>query len=205
MADITQTLQDYYSNLLILQYHNKPKAVATIKALAGLAAYDGLPFAVRDAFDINTASGKQLDVLGKYIGFSRFASLLVIQNFFKYNIGQQITAINGYNVYSAGLIKSRWLTYEGLPSADYPLGDEDLRLCLKLKLLVNSGAAITSLIKNELWALFGNTIALTDSRDLSYTYHLANIYEEVLPVILAYDLLPAPMGITYDIEVEKGE
>lgn len=64
-------LDTYYSNLLILQYHNKPKAKATIEATVGLLP-DDIILEVINGFDIETAVGKQLDVLGVYVGVDRF-------------------------------------------------------------------------------------------------------------------------------------
>lgn len=61
----------YYSNLLILQYHNKPKAKATIESTVSLLP-DDLIMDVINGFDIETAIGKQLDVLGEYIGIDRY-------------------------------------------------------------------------------------------------------------------------------------
>ena len=61
----------YYSNLLILQYHNKPKAKATIEASVGLLP-DELIINVINGFDIETAIGAQLDILGEYIGVDRY-------------------------------------------------------------------------------------------------------------------------------------
>lgn len=61
----------YYSNLLILEYHNKPKAKATIEACVALMP-DDLLREVLDGFDIETAVGKQLDVLGEYVGVDRY-------------------------------------------------------------------------------------------------------------------------------------
>lgn len=61
----------YLSALLIIQYHNKPKAKGTIEALAKMFPVD-LIFAVRDGFDLDTATGKSLDILAKYVGVSRF-------------------------------------------------------------------------------------------------------------------------------------
>lgn len=68
-----QELIDYYAKLLILQYREKPKAFATIQTLVTPVIMDQLPLAVQDAFDIDTAVGVQLDVLGKYAGVSRTA------------------------------------------------------------------------------------------------------------------------------------
>lgn len=61
----------YLSSLLIIQYHGKPKAKATIEALAKMFPVD-LIFAVRDAYDLDTATGKALDTLAKYVGVNRF-------------------------------------------------------------------------------------------------------------------------------------
>jgi hypothetical protein len=61
----------YYSNLLILEYHNKPKAKATIEACVALMP-DDLLREVLGGFDIETAVGKQLDILGEYVGVDRY-------------------------------------------------------------------------------------------------------------------------------------
>lgn len=61
----------YLSNLLIIQYHDKPKAKATIEALGKEFPVE-LIFAVRDGFSIDGANGKQLDILAKYLGTDRY-------------------------------------------------------------------------------------------------------------------------------------
>ena len=66
-----QELINYYSNLLILQYIGRAKAYATIQALVTPVIMGQLPTQVRDAFDIPTAVGVQLDVIGKYVGVTR--------------------------------------------------------------------------------------------------------------------------------------
>lgn len=62
---------DYYADLLILQYKTQPKARATISALTEKVIADGLLLDVINGFNLLTAEGKQLDILGKYIGLSR--------------------------------------------------------------------------------------------------------------------------------------
>lgn len=68
----TPELIKYYTDLLILQYKGKPRANATVAVLAGLAVMDQLPKKVQDAFALDSAIGVQLDVLGKYVGVSRY-------------------------------------------------------------------------------------------------------------------------------------
>lgn len=68
-------LKSYYADLLILQFRSKPKAYATIKALVDGLIQNQLPFDLQDAFDIDTAVGAQLDILGeKYAGISRLVN-----------------------------------------------------------------------------------------------------------------------------------
>ena len=66
-----ESLQIYYSNLLIMQYIGKTKARDTINLIAGGAVMDELPSQIEAAFNIDTAVGEQLDFIGDYIGLSR--------------------------------------------------------------------------------------------------------------------------------------
>jgi hypothetical protein len=72
----TDQLATYYANLLILQYLQKPKAFATIKAQVTPVIMDQLPVAVQNAFNLADAVGVQLDVIGKYVGASRMGNTL---------------------------------------------------------------------------------------------------------------------------------
>lgn len=67
-------LKQYYADLLILQYKGNPKAYATIEAIAELIVMNQLPNQVLNAYDLDTAVGVQLDVLGKYAGVDRYGT-----------------------------------------------------------------------------------------------------------------------------------
>ena len=67
-------LAKYYSDLLVIQYQNSPKAKAMVEAFAKEAMINDLPNEVMYAFDIETAEGEQLDILGKYQNVSRVIS-----------------------------------------------------------------------------------------------------------------------------------
>lgn len=62
---------EYYVKLLILQYKGQPRAQSTIRALIKPVIMDGVKFSVQNGFAVASAVGKQLDILGKYIGISR--------------------------------------------------------------------------------------------------------------------------------------
>jgi hypothetical protein len=71
-----QEIENYYADLLILQYKGKHKAYATIQLLAQCAVMNFLPGAVQSGYNIDpslgaTAVGTQLDIIGKIVGVSR--------------------------------------------------------------------------------------------------------------------------------------
>lgn len=79
--DYVKTLKqfkDYYSNTLIVQYHDKPKAKQTIEMLVELVYSNMLLMQIRDAFDWKTAVGEQLDIIGKWVGVSRVFNINLI-------------------------------------------------------------------------------------------------------------------------------
>ena len=63
----------YYINLLIKQYHNKAKANGTIETLteSECLSYNNIISKLNASFNIETATGEQLDILGQIIGRSR--------------------------------------------------------------------------------------------------------------------------------------
>jgi hypothetical protein len=58
-------LTSYYENLLILQYKGMPKAEATIRAFLNLLNIYEIINDVDEGYNIDTAVGVQLDILGK--------------------------------------------------------------------------------------------------------------------------------------------
>ncbi len=69
-----QEILIYYSDLLILQYKGKPKATATVQAIVDTVTSGQLPIAIQNAYNLDTAVGAQLDIIGKYAGVSRDGS-----------------------------------------------------------------------------------------------------------------------------------
>lgn len=161
----SQEFQNYYADLLILQYKTQPKARATIQALIKELYGSGSLLQMVNGFDIDTAVGKQLDIIGKYIGLGRQV---------KVNIGDSDTNI---------------------------LTDDQYRILLKLKLIQNTNFSSTSQIRTALYELFPNDIRLFDPRTMVYEYQLSTLFNDLVNVIIAEELLPLPMGIGANINV----
>lgn len=71
MSIDVEALAEYYANLLIIQYINKPKAWMDIYYDTKGLWIDDLFSQIRDAFDVETAIGDQLDIIAKYVGATR--------------------------------------------------------------------------------------------------------------------------------------
>ena len=68
-----QELLDYYKNLLILQYNKQGgTARATIDTIVNEVLGALVAKQVEEGFNIDTAFGKQLDMIGKYVGINRY-------------------------------------------------------------------------------------------------------------------------------------
>ena len=139
--EINQILEAY-ADALIRQYINKPKARATIKMFADGFLANGLLWQIEEAFDLSIATGKQLDILGKYIGIDR--------KFLGFNIkpGQyfafSVDILEDDNNEAAGFnidnfnTNTYWLTKDSFDSAGFLLGDEIYRFLLQLKIIKNN-------------------------------------------------------------------
>ena len=66
MMDIQNIINSYIS-LLIIQYANQPKARALIELFVGSLLADGIMFDVEQGYNLDTAVGVQLDIIGKYV------------------------------------------------------------------------------------------------------------------------------------------
>lgn len=85
MATIRETIRelaDYYVERLIAQYRTLPKARDTVAIVVKQALADDLATQVQNAFDVDSAVGAQLDVIGKYVGVPRNIGAPNSQGFF---------------------------------------------------------------------------------------------------------------------------
>ena len=155
-----QKFIDYYVNLLIIQYHNKPKAQATIRAfLRPLAEVFQLYKDLENAFNIETAEGVQLDIVAKYFGVRRTYNNIVFDRLY-----HNYQYINGYvDGLSFQTIKNQgdggtW-TLETKNRSYYDLSDKELRLLIKLRIIgLNNELLTYEFFYNHLFDLFGNEI-----------------------------------------------
>lgn len=204
-----QLVKDAYTNLLIVQYNNKPKAKATIELIVEQMLAGGLIFDVQDAFDIDTAVGHQLDILGKYIGLDRYytgQNDLPIAFGFSNVDEDEPDNVEGFAIPSDFLTKDgTFLIASEIISNNQKLSDTDYRVLLKLKIIQNTSNHSDKSIDDNLFKFFGTTIYAVDNYNMSMTYFAD---EDMLPLFLVAiekGALTRPMAVLINQIIKSGE
>lgn len=198
-AEIDEIVE-YYSNLLIVQYHNKPKAKAMIENVVRELIASGILFDIRDAYDVETAVGTQLDTLAKYIGVNRFFSVQDLSGFFAFaeysDVGLPGDKI-GFSDYTDFETKTGdWLTYAGVISQTFELTDEEFRIIIKLKIVQNNINHSHESIDDSIFAFFGDEVIPFSSGNMEMTYLIPEDLTPIITVAIQKEVLPKPMGVT---------
>jgi hypothetical protein len=196
MSDLNTTTE-YYKDLLLYQYLNQPKARATIGELVKLALTDFVAFSVRNAFDIETAVGVQLDQLGEYIGLSRRVFIDVSRPYFQFvDYAAPVTCIGmtDYTDPSTNL-DSVFYRYIFAQNSFYDLTDDEYRFMLKFKIVLNSCDATAYSISTLLYNFFGTDISFFDGEDMTISYAIPETVSYFVTLAIDLGLLPKPMGV----------
>jgi hypothetical protein len=188
----------YYKDLLIRQYHEKPKARGLVEAFVAQGVADQIIKQVIDAFDIDTAVGAQLDIIGKYVGIPRRVN--------GFDPDRTYMAIPRYDDANKD-------TYQGLyeygdttvnffhryvdAGSAYAMNDEEMRTIIKLRVMqLKSDHTLydIDIITDE---IFGSGCAVTDGQNMTITYDFTGMVDPGnVPAIAAYmEVLPKPAGV----------
>lgn len=192
----------YYKDLLLFQYGDKPKAMATTDLLVRQALVDFLYLHMNDAFDIDTAVGDQLDILGEYIGFSRLVPIEIPQPYFQLDdYFEVITDPVGMTDYTDPDTNENSVFYLYLfkNTSFNDLNDEQYRFMLKLKSAINLNPHTLASIDQAMFKFFGTSVAVFDQKDMTLTYVLQGVPGYLLLLAVQLDLLPRPMGVRISV------
>lgn len=191
-ANIAATVA-YYQRLLPYQYQ-KPRALATIAAFVNQVVAEGLPEAVQDAFNVATARGEQLDVIGKYVGLPRAigeAVPLPYFGFVDYAGGGNENGFSNYDGSTNPLGVFFQYQYQGTRNTD--LSDDAYAFMLRLKIVLNSSDGTLFTIQRLLAELLPGFVTVTDNKDMTLSYAVSEGAPVSPTVIEPY--LPKPMGV----------
>jgi len=198
----TQELINYYVNLLIIQYHDRPKAMATINALAAVLAMDMLLNQVQDGFDVATAVGAQLDILIKYVGGQRnIYSIDLTKTYFQFrdqaDPAPPTQVSNGFADQASPNTPWYWLTPQDLVAVVTVLTDGQMRQLIQYLARVENMDFSMKNIDDLFFDFFGIYVTMADNQDMTMTVtHNATLDPSPLfRVITELNKLPHPAGV----------
>lgn len=199
-----EQLKEYYANLLIIQYNGKPKATQTIITLVKLLWASIVLLQIRDAFNWKTAFGKQLDIIGAWVGVTRFynGQLFYFRPWFSlidWN-SEPDNLQGGFSTYeNIETLEGGFLTYENILPTQNRLSDEAFKTMIGLKIIKNSIPTTCKSIDNAIWEYFNGSVYTTwDVKTLTYYYK--SELAEVIEVAKEKNVLPVPTGVHIELK-----
>lgn len=201
----TQELIDYYKGLLILQYSSLPNALGTVELNIAALIQNQIVDQVQNAFDVQTAIGAQLDILGTYVGVTRTAFGLVPAAY--WDLPSYSDTVPGTYKGWASYADTdppiiNWIQYNDLNGARYSLSDTQMRLLIQLKAALDSCPMGLADIDNILYSYFGPYVSLVDNEDMTiiYEHQIADPdVNQLWAVALLENAIPhqAGVGVTF--------
>lgn len=192
-------LVQHYKNLIIAQYQTKPKAMATMDMLLRYFIFNNVLLDIQNAYNVDTAMGKQLDYIGNIVGVDR----KYIKKIFKPNnyfiaISNLITNPDNLQNYrgavSNGLIKGKILSVSDL-IANELLPDDTFRILIKLKIILNNSDFSYKSITDSLFNFFQLQILLLSDQNMEIVYLVSQNLSLIAEVAVQKKLLPKPAGV----------
>jgi hypothetical protein len=190
---------DYYAGLLITQYRGLPRASATTAILSKQAVGDMLINSVASAFNLRTAVGAQLDIIGKYVGITRYQQASVSSQpwwgYIRYAGGGNPI---GYRRYAGGAnTTGLWLRYSYSSQPNTAISDASYAALILLKIMVNQSHAQMNDVQQYIYNWFPGLITVQDNLNSSLTYAVSNSIP--LTTTVLQSVLPRPMGMSISV------
>jgi hypothetical protein len=209
---ILKSLQEYFANLIILQYRNAPKNRSLIYKLVNLIFANNLALQIRDlTVDVDKSEGKQLDVVGKWVGIDRYynGSEIWEHPYLSFPLYSQIKSgvyddvQGGFSTYTNFADNNGgFLTYkqwQDIRTTQNTIGDGYFRSLIKLKIIKNSINHTCKNIDNAIWAWSDGNVYTTWAT-MQVTYNYTSSYKMLMTLAVYKDVLPRPTGCTVIVQ-----
>lgn len=186
-----------YLDLLIYQYYNKPNAQAEITAiLDGFNDIFDLYNSFEKEFDLDTARGKQLDLIGRIVGLSRTVPFLIPKKYFGFD---DDIYTYPFNELFDDIVTYPFKEVDEFEYTDGQLNDFDYRFFIKGKIAKNFANSDIISINKIVAYLFNDLAEVVDRYDMSLDLYIdATIDIITVRTIQKLNLLPKPQGVRYN-------
>ena len=181
-----------YSDLLIWQYQGKPKALATIKMIEDEFAQSFADlYQIQDVLNIETATGDQLDLVGKHVGQSRVVNGYILRQFFGFKNAKNSLGFS--KEFNGG---GQWYRLRDPLADSVRLSDGDYRFLIKCRIIKNYQVGTVPNIIEACRFVFGDGCAVKDNLDMTVTISVpgGNLTQFTRYAIKNLDILPRQAG-----------
>ena len=197
---LKKQLIEYYQDLLIVQYHDKPKAKAMIKAEMEETLANLLDIQVRDAFDVDTAVGAQLDIIGKWVGVDRIFKGQMFDNKSWFSLTRYNEPTNplqgGFSRFdNFDTLEGGFLTYDFIVSTRNKINDTDFRMLIKLKIIRNNIKHSPKDIDEAMYKLFADTLYTVWGECMEMTFYYKKKNYGIVKLGQEKKCFPIPTGV----------
>lgn len=202
-SSINSQLITDYSNALLMQYVDKPKAYTTISAYISSMMIADLAISVRDGYDPATVVGVQADIVGKYLGILRVVKGFILQSSnFSYLLYIQTPPITGHQPYNryGNAQTGHFLSYND-GKATYTLSDEEFQVCIAMAIMRQHGNASMKNIDDILFPVFGNSYLAVET-PMKINYFVQANFERMAELLNGLGFFPKPMGVAESVIVK---
>lgn len=210
-TELLKELQEYFADLLIIQYRGAKKNRDLIKLLVNLIFANNLALQIKDlTVNVEESIGAQLDVVGKWVGIDRYYSgelwthpYLAYPLYSTIQNGTYSEWQGGFSSYSTfednngGFLTYK--TWQDVRTTVNKIGDEYFRALIKLKIIKNSINHTCKKIDNAIWN-WSNGNVYTTWNTMQVTYHYTSLYKDLMALANYKKILPVPTGCTLILE-----
>lgn len=206
--EILNQLEEYFCNLLIIQYRNSALNRAMIKELVNLVFANNLALQIKDlCVDVNKSEGVQLDIVGKWVGIDRYYTGFELWNKKHFSLPSYSHIRSGnYNPYMGGFsnylnfntLTGAFLTYRqyiDVKTANNSMGDEFFRQLIKLKIIKNSIIQTNKNIDDAIYNWSGGQVYTDWTNPMQVIYNCKPTAKKLIDMAAYKNILLAPCGV----------
>ena len=196
------TLCNYYIARLIYQYSQQPNAQMLTALMVKQALADDLTTILNTAFDIDTAVGPQLDIIGEYVGVKRNINPSATGTYWGFENYSNTGNTIGFRNYAGNSNTTGvWETYGTASQPATNLSDTQYRLVIKLQIILNSNDGTLASIMQYLNNLLPGYATVVDNQNMTLTYTVNQ--NSVISATLLSQFLPKPMGVGITVFIQS--
>lgn len=189
-----------YEDLVTSEHNQKPNFMSVVDVVVGAAADSVIATQnIIPSFNLDTAVGAQLDILGLWIGQSRVIPGVLVTGFFgfsEYSTGNPDGLQEPFGELTNLSIGGIWFNLGQANSGTTILSDVAYLTILKAKIVKNQWNGTLSGIEAALQYILGVNCSVADNGTLNLTINVplpVTPLEEAL--LTSLDLLPRPAGV----------